>query len=880
MKRKADILVVDDDSQVVELFSGVLRAEGYRVREALTGEEGLEAARAEHPDVMLLDVKLPDLSGIEVCRRIKAEPAMADVFVIMVSGEAISPAEKVNALEVGADEYLAKPVGLNELLARVRTALRLRDTRAALRASEEYHRRLIEILPDGLLVLDSSGRIVKANSRAVAMLGHAEAAELQQESVLELVPAEARERLRADITALSQTGILRNAEYEVARKGGGFLSIELSAVSLAEADGRPQGFVLVARNLADRKWAEGQIRLLADALQSTHEVVYVADERLRIRFVNRAGLEAYGYREEELLGRSPDFLHSPSNPPGHWQRIFEQAIQGRWTGELAHRRKDGSEFPVVFSTSQIKDSRGGTVGLVCVARDISEQKRGERQRTVFSDLGYLLGAAATPEEAAKIILETASEILGYDAGYIHLYSQTEDKIILLLAVDTVGGQRMPIPCSGLTCEPTPLIRQVIKEGPLLTDREDKLSSGVDLPPFGEVTGHSACRMHVPIRASGVVHGILSIQRYGPGAYSRGDLELLETLAGHCGGALQRIKVAEALRETEARYRSIFEKATEGIFQTTLEGRLLNGNPAQVRMLGYETFEEMKSGLTDLGPQIYVNPARRKELIRLLEEKGSVEGFEAELRRKDGKNIWVTMNAHLVRDAKGNVLYLEGTAQDVTERKRLEKVILEVSEREQRRVAQDMHDGLCQRLFCMALGCNQLRENLSAQSRPEAEEAAKIMAQIDAAIREARSVAYGLSLANLDKRGLAGALRDLASTSSADFHIPCVAECPDSVCSGNLTTANHLYRIAREAVHNAIKHAKPSRIIIRLEATAERGCLSVMDDGNGMPEGRSSGSGMGLDMMRYRANMVGGALKIQKAPSGGTIIACTFPGNAC
>jgi len=350
VKRKADILVVDDDSQVVELFSGVLRAEGYRVREAMTGEQGLESARAEHPDVMLLDVRLPDLSGIEVCRRMKAEPALADVFVIMVSGEAISPAEKVDALEVGADEYLAKPVELNELLARIRTALRLRDTTAAFRVSEEYHRRLIEILPDALFVLDSSGRIVKMNSRALAMLGYAEAAELQQESIVELVRPEGRERLRADIAALAQTGVLQNAEYEVARKGGGFLSIELSAVSLAEPYGQPQGFVLVARSIAERKWAEGQIRLLANALQSTHEVVYVADERLRIQFVNRAALGAYGYREEELLGRSPDFLHSPNNPPGHWQGIFEQAIQGRWTGELLHRRKDGSEFPVAFST--------------------------------------------------------------------------------------------------------------------------------------------------------------------------------------------------------------------------------------------------------------------------------------------------------------------------------------------------------------------------------------------------------------------------------------------------------------------------------------------------------------------------------------------------
>ena len=508
MTRKADILVVDDDAEVRELFSRVLRDQGYRVREGASGAEGLRSVRAERPDVMLLDVKLPDLSGVEVCRRIKGEAALAEVFVILVSGEAMSPAERADGLEVGADEYLAKPVAVEELVARVRTGLRLRDTLAALRRKEEYHRQLIEILPDALCVLDLRGRIVSVNSRAAAMLGYAEAEELRQESVLKLVPRTARARLRAEIAALTRTGILQNAQWEVARKDGGSLSVELSAVSMAGPEGQPQGFVLVARDITDRKWVEGQVRLMAHALQSTHEVVYVADERLRIRFVNRAALEAYGYREEELIGRSPDFLHSPNEPPGLWHSIFEQGIHGRWKGEVSQRRKDESEFPVELSTSQIKDSKGGTVGLVCVARDISKAKRAERQRTAFSELGYRLSASATPEEAAAVILDIASELFGCDAGYIGLYSQAEDKIIPVLAVETVGGRRQRIPAGGAGCAPSALIRLVMREGARLINREDAMSAGMDLPPFGDVTRRSACRMHVPIRGSGVVYGIL------------------------------------------------------------------------------------------------------------------------------------------------------------------------------------------------------------------------------------------------------------------------------------------------------------------------------------------------------------------------------------
>lgn len=235
-------------------------------------------------------------------------------------------------------------------------------------------------------------------------------------------------------------------------------------------------------------------------------------------------------------------------------------------------------------------------------------------------------------------------------------------------------------------------------------------------------------------------------------------------------------------------------------------------------------------------------------VRLMEEAGTLMKGKADILAVDDDAQVVGLN-----ELPGRVR----TAlrlRDITERKRLERSILEISEREQRLVGQDIHDGLCQRLFCAAMGCNLLRESLAAQSRPETAEAARVLAQIQAAIREARSLAHGLSLANLDTKGLPAALVDLASTTSIDCRVPCVAECTGSVAVTNPATANHLFRIAREAVHNAVKHARPSRILIRLEATADGGALSITDDGCGIPEGPSADSGMGFDMMKRRANM--------------------------
>src|SRR3984957_5093735 len=215
INRTNSILIVDDDERVRALFAACLRTKGYEVREAETGGEGLQLAQKHMPDLVLLDVRLPDVSGVEICRKIKGNPKLADVFVALCSGEAIETEHKVDGLQGGADEYLVKPFGLQELLARVGTLLRLRDTTAALRASEEHYRRLIDILPDAIYLISPQGRLVSVNSQAVAMLGYDNANELLNKSVLDLIPA--GERIKADISLLKNR-IIRNVEYTMLKK--------------------------------------------------------------------------------------------------------------------------------------------------------------------------------------------------------------------------------------------------------------------------------------------------------------------------------------------------------------------------------------------------------------------------------------------------------------------------------------------------------------------------------------------------------------------------------------------------------------------------------------------------------------------------------------
>ena len=147
------------------------------------------------------------------------------------------------------------------------------------------------------------------------------------------------------------------------------------------------------------------------------------------------------------------------------------------------------------------------------------------------------------------------------------------------------------------------------------------------------------------------------------------------------------------------------------------------------------------------------------------------------------------------------------AREAEERQELEAAMLAVSDREQRRFGQELHDGLCQELFSAALACDRLREKLVARSRPEAEEAARLLSKLDAAMSEARGLAHRLSPPNLAGAGLEEALRELAGATSRDFQLVCELTCEGTAGIRDEAVATHLYRIAREAVHNAARHAE-------------------------------------------------------------------------
>ena len=215
-------------------------------------------------------------------------------------------------------------------------------------------------------------------------------------------------------------------------------------------------------------------------------------------------------------------------------------------------------------------------------------------------------------------------------------------------------------------------------------------------------------------------------------------------------------------------------------------------------------------------------------------------------------------------------------QEMVERQRLEKEILRVSEREQRRIGHDLHDTLCQHLTGTALAGQVVAERLAARSLPEAAEAGKVVELVEEGIDLARSLARGLYPVEMEAEGLMAAFQELAENITKGTKVLCVFERNTPVLVHDDVAATHLYRIAQEAVRNAIRHGKAKRIDIALSERHGLVELSIEDDGLGLPEPGQATEGLGIRIMAHRAAMIGGTFSIEPAPAGGTIVTCSFP----
>jgi len=214
--------------------------------------------------------------------------------------------------------------------------------------------------------------------------------------------------------------------------------------------------------------------------------------------------------------------------------------------------------------------------------------------------------------------------------------------------------------------------------------------------------------------------------------------------------------------------------------------------------------------------------------------------------------------------------------EMSERRRLEREVVELSEREQRRFGQELHDLVCQELAGIAIDTHLLTQNLLAVELGEAERSREIALKVDRALTKARSIARGFFTAGFDSAGLAEALRETARQTEETRHISCVIHWQENLVIADEDTVTQLFRIAQEAIRNAVQHAAASRIEVRCACKEKMFQLVIEDNGIGFSPSSRKGKGLGLSIMAYRAGLIGGEFKVEHPVGGGTRLVCLVP----
>lgn len=349
-----------------------------------------------------------------------------------------------------------------------------------------------------------------------------------------------------------------------------------------------------------------------------------------------------------------------------------------------------------------------------------------------------------------------------------------------------------------------------------------------------------------------------------------NAELKQTIEGYIG-------VQSALSESEAKVRAILDTTVDGIITIDIQGRIETFNRAAETIFGYQSDELIGKDISVLMPESGARP--HNHYIGSYLETGVAKiigiGREVVGLRKDGSEFPLELSVGELQ-VSGKRLFT-GIVRDITERRRLEQEILRISEKERQRIGQDLHDGLGQAITGIGL----ISQNVANTLRSENPEGAARVDELTKMVRDAdqlaRDIARNLVPVEVESNGLSFALTLLAANSERLFGIRCSFEDPVETLLHNNSVATHMYRIAQEAVSNAVRHGKASEVEIRLESDDDHLTLSVCDNGIGMQDDAPDKTpGMGLGIMQYRSRMIRAYFSITHNHLGGVDVTCRVP----
>lgn len=711
----------------------------------------------------------------------------------------------------------------------------------SLRESEERYRRMVLTAEEGVWTIDASGVTDFVNPKMARMLGY-RVEEMIGRPLFDFMDAEGR-RLCSRNLDRRKKGIAEQHEFKLLRQDGSEVWTLMATSPIQKADGSYGGGLAMVTDITEIKRSAQALRAseerLRQALRSAKQGMWDLDLRTGNAIVSPEYATMLGHDPASFVetnARWIERLHPDDRE--RVSRFFRDYAAGRtkeYAVEFRQRTSDGGwKWILSIGEATERDAKGRPLRMTGTHTDITPLKEHEER-------------LRQSEERYRFLADNSDNVV---------------------ALNDVKGRRLYVSPS--------YYRQTG-----WTDKELAASDWrTRVHPEDIASVERARNANLRGEATRIEHRVLC--RDGSWVWFETHCKPILGSDGKpwrllvTSHDITERRLAQANYQREVDFNRVLLAHTSAMILVLDEqGRVLHVNQAVVRAFGIDRDEVIGKTPWTIGIMAHDDGLRAKERYGKLLLGEEIEPYEVHAR--DAAGHWHIMQVHssCTRKANGGVDRIIVTATDVTERNRLQREILKISEQEHANIGNDLHDGVGQTLT----GVSTLMESLEYElAGPQRESAGRIRKLLQDAILEVRRMSHGLSPSGVKNRGLGGSLQLLAETVRTNHRTACDCEIDSTIRLEDAEKETHLYRIAQESVNNALRHGRPRKIRLSLKRDgAEEGVLRVENDGAALTKpAPSRAEGIGLRVMDYRANLIGGTLHVANRMRGGVRVTCRFP----
>ncbi|MBI1936517.1 MAG: PAS domain S-box protein [Ignavibacteriales bacterium] len=727
------------------------------------------------------------------------------------------------------------------------------------RLSEERYRRLFNVSPVGVILEDSEGNILDVNEAFCKDYGYTRE-ELIGKNVMILVPLQRREAVFDNIKKILNGQFLEHEALSL-RKDGELRYIQLKETRIKLPDGR-FGILSIENDITERRAAEealkeseARFKILAE---STSSAIFIYDQKFN--YINPSGEKLLGYTQEELLNMNfwdvvhPDFKELIKERGN--ARLRGEKVTPRY--EFKIKKKSGDERWIDFSASRIQ-YKGGNAAIG-TAFDITERKHAEealQQRFRLEQListfsaNLVKSSSLTLNSIINNALKFLGEALHIDRTYVFQFNQDRTTADNTHEWCAEGIEPQIEKMKGIPTERFPWWMERMNRFeniliPSVEDLPDEAAAEKEILLMQNIQSILA----VPMVYSNMLMGFVGFDSVKTKrTWSEEDISILKIVTDVVANALVRNQTEVVLRQSEEQYRNLFEGIPIGLYHTSLEGKLIRANRAMIDLLGYPDIESLRQINVS---EMYVDHEARLNIQEELRLQGLIKGAEIQLKRYDGKIVWVRDTSHVVCDSAKKNIYYEGGLEDITEQKRAEEELIiakekaEISDKLKSEFLAQMSHEIRSPINIILSFAGLLRDEIEdkldeslKESFTAIENAGKRiirtinlilnMSEIHVGVYELKPKKFDIDDDVI--RLIHAEYHHIAKTKNLDFKVKRLTEHADIFADEYSVS-----QIISNLVDNAIKYTKEGyvEIIIRRDAS-ERLCVDVCDSGIGISE---------------------------------------------